>query len=157
MIHHVVMPRLLALLAAGIASPVMAQSVGPCDWQAAAQAIVEPWEENTRVFANGATRIAALDTVEPALGASHLLVLSPPLSALGERQCRVVSFAGDTGFVALDFAMLEAGYSPNIGLVFAVPVRVASKDTSFTNSAILTVTLNQATGAIDAKLALGAE
>ena len=151
------MIRAVALIAALTPSVGIAQSAAPCDWQASAQAIVEPWEENTRLFANGKVRIAALDTVEPAAGAAYLLVLSPPYTETGERQCRVIGFTNDMGFTALHFDALQSGYSPAKGLVFAVPVRVGVEGDSFTNGAILTVIVNQATGKITTDLALGRE
>ena len=49
-----------------VASASSAQTAFPCDWQARADAIVEPWEENSKTFANGAVRVALLDTIEPA-------------------------------------------------------------------------------------------
>ncbi|WP_341368285.1 hypothetical protein [Yoonia sp. BS5-3] len=68
---------LLAYLTA--MTPAAAQEAIPCDWQASAQHLVEPWEENSRTFANGDVRVAALDTIEPAAGFAYLMVLSPRL------------------------------------------------------------------------------
>ncbi len=150
------MRHLLACLLL-LGSPLGAQSVGPCDWQAAAQALVEPWEENTRLFANGEVRLAALDTIELAIAAAYLLVLSPPRAELGERQCKVVGFTDQMGFTAIHFGDLSAGYDPAKGLLFDVPVRIGDAETGFANSAMLSLTLNQATGAITTALELGRE
>ena len=49
-----------ALVALTLPLPVLAQEVGECDWRAASAAIAEPWETNTRTFANGAIRLAVL-------------------------------------------------------------------------------------------------
>jgi len=149
------MKRLASLLV--FASPVAAQSVNPCDWQASAQALVEPWENNTRVFANGDVRLAAIDTVEPAAGADYILVLSPPRSELGERQCRVIGYTDQVGFAAVYFDMLTADYDPATGLLFDVPVQIITPDGSFTNGALMSITLNQSTGAMTTSLALGNE
>ena len=125
-----------------------AQEVAECDWRASAQSIAEPWEANTRTFANGAVRLALLDTVEPAAGAFHLLILSPPYGETGERQCRVISREGTMGYASLDFAALEAGYDPAKGLTFTLPGVLYLPEESFSNSLRLTLTLNQATGEI---------
>lgn len=123
-----------------------AQSANPCDWQASAQAIVEPWEDNTRVYANGKVRIAFIDTIEPAAGAAYLLVLSPPFGETGERQCRVVGATDQLGFAGLDFDRLQAGYDAAVGLVFAMPVSTLEGD-DFVRK-VLVVTLNQSSGAM---------
>ena len=148
-------PRLFVLLLGLAAAPVAAQSVDLCDWQASAQALVEPWEDNTRTFANGAVRIAALDTTEPANASAYLLLLSPPRTLLGERQCRVVGWTEGLGFTALSFADLKADYDPARGLILTVPTRIYDPALDFSNAAVLTVVLNQSTGAIDASLELG--
>lgn len=139
------------------AAPVAAQTVEPCDWRASAAAIAEPWQDNTRTFSKGAVRLALLDTIEPAAGAFHVLVLSPPYSELGDRQCRVVSFDGGMGFGNLTFSALEAGYDPAIGLMFSLPGTIFLPEDAFQNSVMLRFTLNQATGAIDARIDLGPE
>lgn len=154
------MTRAAALFAAALmmgAGAAKAQSVGPCDWQASAQALVEPWAQNTAVFANGDVRLAALDTLEPAAGAAYLLVLSPPRAELGERQCRVIGFDDQMGFTAIHFDALQSAYDPAIGLMFTVPVRVADREGTFTNGGLLSLTLNQSTGEMTTSIALGRE
>ena len=127
----------LAIALLFLASSVNAQSVGPCGWQTSAQALVEPWEQNSAQFANGEVRLAAIDTVEPAAAAAYLLVLSPPRNELGDRQCRLVGFSDQIGFAAIYFEELTSDYDPAIGLMFDLPVRIIDLATSFTNSAIL--------------------
>ncbi|MDG4951587.1 hypothetical protein NLM59_11715, partial [Weeksellaceae bacterium KMM 9724] len=73
---------------------------------ASAGNIVEPWEDNTRTFSNGKTRLALLDTIEPAAGSFHVLVLSLPLNELGDRQCRTIGMGGGIGFSGADFSTL---------------------------------------------------
>ena len=148
-------PGRLSLLLALAPLPALSQSVELCDWQASAQALVEPWEENTRTFANGAVRIAALDTTEPANASAYLLLLSPPRTLLGERQCRVVGWSEGLGFTALFFEDLTSDYDPSRGLIFTVPARIYDPALDFANAARLTVVLNQSTGDIDATLELG--
>ena len=147
-VWHVV--RLAAVASVALVSPAVAQEVGECDWRASAHAIAEPWEQTTRTFANGRTRLAVLDLIEPAAGAYYMLVLSPPEDGLGGRQCRVVGAGNGMGFAGLKFETLEAGYDPAIGLMFSLPVSVYD-DGDF-RSHDLHLTLNQATGHIGAKL-----
>ncbi|WP_432448789.1 hypothetical protein [Aliiroseovarius marinus] len=129
-------------------SPAAAQTVEPCDWRASAANVVEPWIDNSQTFANGDVRLAVLDTVEPAAGAYHLLILSPPYSELGDRQCRVVSLDGSLGFAGLTLDAIEADYDPARGLVFALPAALYDPDTGAGNWGQLFVTLNQASGEI---------
>lgn len=140
-----------------LAGAANAQSVGPSGWQASALALVEPWEDTTALFANGAVRLAAIDTVDPASAAAYLLVLSPPLGELGEQQCRIVWFTDQFGFAAIYFDAVKSDDDPEVGLNFALPVRNIDAPTSFSNSAILLLELNQATGEMTAELALGNE
>ena len=150
--------KALAALAFCFASgAALAQEVGECDWRAAAAAIAEPWEENTRTFANGTVRLALLDTIEPANGSFHLLILSPPLGETGERQCRVISREGGEGWAGLMFAQLEAGYDPERGLIFSLPGMIYLPEKTFSNSTLLTVVLNQSTGEITVSQKLGRE
>jgi len=129
--------------------PAVAQEAVPCDWPARADNIAEPWEENTRTFANGDVRLALLDTFEPAGAPFHILVMSPPYDELGLRQCRTVGLNG-MGFGGADFGSLEAGYDPAEGLVFTMAVKVY--DGADFQPRTLRFTLNQATGAIGAQL-----
>ncbi len=139
----------LALWASLMASGAFAQDLHECDWMAMAGNIAEPWEDNTRTFANGNVRLAVLDTIEPAAGAYHLLLLSPPFDEIGERQCRVISLDGGVGFGAFDWPRLDASYDPSVGLTFHV--RVQRYDAVIANYVWnwLTFTLNQSTGQIN--------
>lgn len=142
-----------AILVLLLAGAVQAQEVGSCDdFRSSAQAIAEPWEENTRMFANGEVRLAILDTIEPAAGAFHPLILSPPHDEVGGQQCAVVSASGTMGFGGLDLAGMETGHDPARGLIFAVPATRWVPDNDAFVPATLSVTLNQSTGAIDAAL-----
>ncbi len=138
-----------ALFIAALPLMAQAQEVTPCDWRASAAAVVEPWDENARTFANGAVRLALLDTIEPAAAAFHILVLSPPFDEVGGRQCRIIS--ADTlgsGFEAINFAELEADYEPSTGLLFMLPARVYDPEDGPAKMGRLSFALNQATGEI---------
>ncbi len=140
---------LMAAALAACAAPGAAQQVQDCGWYTSAAFLAEPWAENTRTFANGAVRIALIDTVEPAAGAYRLLILSPPYSELGERQCAVVG-GDEGGFSAFRFNALEAGYDPARGLIFSAPInQLVAGDFE---PGVLTVVLNQATGEITARV-----
>lgn len=134
-----------------------AQVAAPCDWQASAQALVEPWENNSATFANGAVRVAVLDTVEPAAAAYYFLILSPPVNEIGDRTCTVVGFGKGLGYAYMDFSSLVSDYDPARGLIFTIPARIYLPEESFTNSALLEITVNQATGAVTVTSQLGIE
>lgn len=138
----------LVLLPALAAAQETIVTVQDCDWQASARNIVEPWEAHSRTFSNGKTRLALMDTIEPAAGWAWMLVLSPPYSELGDRQCKVIGLNG-MGFAGMEFGALTADYDPATGLTFTVPVSVYDPATAMPGAATLRFTLNQATGAID--------
>ncbi|MBP0483683.1 hypothetical protein [Sagittula salina] len=143
--------RILAAIGL-IAAPAAAQeglapTVMDCDWQSSAQFVAEPWEANTRTFANGRTRLALIDTVEPVGGWAWLMILSPPHDELGFRQCRMVGNNG-MGFSRLDFDMLSADYDPARGLIFDVPAGWYMDGTDDDPWQWIRITLNQLTGDI---------
>ncbi len=140
------------LAAAAIPSFSAAQSVTDCDQRARPDAIVEPWSANSRSFSNGAVRVALLDSIEPASGAFDLLVLSPPRDQMGARQCRLVSLDGALGFAALDFAAMRASYNPARGLTLRLTGKAFSPADGVTRPIRLSVTINQATGKVSAKV-----
>lgn len=122
-----------------------------------AENIPEPWEAHTRVFANGDVRISVLDTVEPAAAALHLLILSPPLNDLGERQCRVVSLnegpgGAGFGFAGLTLDGVTSAYSPANGLVLTLEIREYAPESGMFEPARLAVTINQATGDVTSEI-----
>ncbi len=141
----------LGCLATLLLMPAGAQTVSPCDWRARADVLAEPWEKNSRTFSNGAVRVALLDMIEPAAAALHLLVLSPPEGPLGERQCRIVSLEGSRGFASLDLAKLRARYDPVVGLVLKLPAGAHDGISALTRRGVLSVTINQTSGAVKAR------
>jgi hypothetical protein len=143
----------IVLLAACLPGAAVAQTIAPCDdYRSSAAALAEPWEDNTRLFASGAVRLAVTDTIEPAAGAFHLVILSPPYDEVGVRQCSVISAGEGIGFGGLSLAGMQADYDPATGLGFQLKAtRWLPASDSYTD-AILSVTLNQATGALTARL-----
>lgn len=145
------MIRFLAVLAlAGFAGAAQAQSVSDCidDFRASAWVLAEPWEANTRTFANGRTRLAIIDAIEPGAAPFHILLLSPPYGELGDRQCRILSYDGGFGFGWATLEGMQASYDPARGLSFVIPVKAPYVDGTEPWLG-LNVVLNQATGAVD--------
>jgi hypothetical protein len=142
-----------ALAACALAGAASAQTIDTChDYRASAFAIAEPWEANTRLFANGAVRLAVTDTIEPAAGAFHLVILSPPYDELGGRTCTLVTGEAGMGLAGLTLEAMLAEYDPDIGLVFRLQARRYVPQTGDFADAVLLVTLNQATGLVTARL-----
>ena len=105
--------------------PLAAQVVVECDDIARAVNIAEPWEQTSRTYANGAIRVAMLDTGgEPVCCSRSLMVLLPagggdePLY----RQCRVVLAQPTLGFYDVDVPGITASYDPVTGLLLSVPI-----------------------------------
>ena len=92
-------PGILAVCLLTLAGlPARAVTVTTCDGLASVQSIAEPWEANTRTFANGDIRLVVLDTIEPAAGAFHLAILHPPRDELGSPMCSQIALPS-WGFV----------------------------------------------------------
>lgn len=138
----------LAALAPHIAS---AQHVSLCEWRADSRNIIEPWEDHIRSFANGAVRVAMMDFIEPAAGALHVMVLTPPYTAgPGERHCWIIGRDEGIGFVTLGFANMVPGYDPVTGLSLTMSARFYDPALDFTNIGLLNIVINQATGEVAA-------
>lgn len=142
---------IFVLLLTGFAAN--AQAVRECDWVASAWNLQEPWEEATQTFANGAVRIAILDTIEPAAAAFHLLVLSPPYNEVGDRQCRLVSGnESGLGFSGLQLEGMLTGYDPETGLGLTLKAQIYDPQIDDYRAVSLWVAINQATGVITAEI-----
>lgn len=135
-----------------LGTQAIGQTVENCEWQAAARYLVEPWGQNTATFANGKVRLALLDTVEPAAGGFHVLVLSPPYNEIGDRQCRTVGMQPGIGFSGVDFESLSSSYSPETGLRFELNVRRYVPEEDLFAPGVLMMTVNQSTGSIGVQL-----
>ncbi|WP_370208176.1 hypothetical protein [Pararhodobacter marinus] len=145
------------LLAAGLlALPLSApaQVIADCDWAGSAATIVEPWEQTSRTFANGAIRIAWSDTAEPACCAAHVMILHPSGDGSDEpayRQCSLLSADRNTGFYDVDIAGVTASYDPAKGLLLTVPVRYWHEGVERGEPGLpgaVRVRINQATGTV---------
>ena len=145
MVYKIFAISLLALSA----SPLAAQQVHNCfdaatpTYPLAAEAIAEPWEENTRRFANGQLRISIMDTYEPALGAFGLLIFFEPLSESPEPRACVLVSNGSIGFVDMTLVGLEAEEIPDIGMVFSLPTVFYNPATDETESGTLEVMVDR--------------
>lgn len=149
------MNRLLfsALCLLPLAQPARAVTIGDCDdYRASVGAMVEPWEEATRTWANGKIRLVVTDTVEPAMYPFHLVVIYPGSDETGWNQCSLVSFRGMLGFAGMELMAATAQYDPAAGLTVAVPVRIPDPEAGDVADAILAVTINQMTGQVRAQL-----
>ena len=149
------MPR-LTFLTCSLALALGAQAAGAvtvsaCSGIAGVQNIAEPWEANTRTFANGDIRLVVLDTIEPAAAAFHLLILHPPRAELGIPMCSVVSSGEGQGFGGMDIGPATASYDPARGLTVSLPVSLYDPEAAdFYADKVLSVTINQSTGQLQA-------
>lgn len=124
----------------------------PCGEGPRVDTIPEPWAEHSATYANGAVRIVLLDFIEPAAGPFHILVLSPPLDALGARQCKLLSLPGGMGFADVDFAARSARYDPATGLVITLPVKLFQPEGDPDEGwAQMALRINQASGEVAAQ------
>lgn len=146
-----------ALLATAHAAPALAADtetsavVGECTLGAAA--IAEPWSTQTRTFAQGAIRVAHLDTDgEPVCCPSHLMILSPAGAPPEDyRVCHMVSAqtVAPMGFLHIDVAGIASSYDPERGLLLTVPTRTyLDANTGAYSEGTFAVRINQATGAV---------
>lgn len=143
-----------ALFAAlAVVSPAAApgQVIEPCGWVGNPASIVEPWDAKSRSFANGAIRIALLDTGgEPVCCARHLLILAPSGADDGPpyRQCLVVSAQPGSGFFDIDFAGIAASHDPALGLLLQVKLFHYTGDGGPGIPDQMAIRINQASGAV---------
>ena len=155
------MIRPLALLSCVVAfsCPPMAQAqtVAECDVRSMSEFLVEPWEHYSHSFSNGLVRLAVLNTNEPAAGAEHLLILSPPFDDMGNRQCRIVSHTDGMGFAGLYFRDMEVVQDAAPGLSVTIPAQGFDLARGFAQAGMLTVTLDQVTGDVTADFVQGPE
>ena len=124
-------------------------AISNCGGPARVDAIVEPWSDATRTFANGKIRIIALDTAEPACCSFHLAIIAPdPENELGLRQCVALNDGSEwTGFQFVDVKGTQSSYDPGRGLLLSVPVE-RYIDGTRSSKFVVDVRINQATGAI---------
>ncbi|SHI85171.1 hypothetical protein [Wenxinia saemankumensis] len=137
-----------AVALAWLASPAAAQVIRDCDSHIAnARNLALPYDEATRMFANGDITLISLLLDEPACCGAHLMVLYPdpedPFTA-----CALVTTKDELGWSNLDLPGTEGAYDPATGLTLDVPARRwdGSDFAPFT----LSVIVNQQTGVVRA-------
>ena len=145
------MPRALPALALALTpalapAPAAGQTVTPCGDRADSRHIIEPWEDHTRTFAEGAVRLTVLDLVDPAAGPIHLMVLTPPYTVAG--------WAPGLGFASLGFGGMIPTYDPTTGLTLAMPARFYDPALEFSNIGVLQVTIDQSSGGVAAAFSI---
>ena len=145
--------RILGLLPLLFGVAAEAQQVRPCfegqniPYQVSAAAVAEPWEANTRSFADGDIRITVMDTFEPALGAFHLMVLFWGNEDF--RECRLVSHA-ELGFVRMTLDGMTSTYDAKRGLVLSLPTEFFNPAEGVKESGSLEVVINRQTAEVSA-------
>ena len=148
--HCIVVAGGLLAASAAQAEPVIA----PCDGAnspASLATVIEPWDEYSRTYANGAIRVVHVDTSgEPVCCSSHIAVLFPTAEdGPAYRECVVVSDGPDyRGFLDVRLAEAAASYDAARGLLISVPVErydgVRGADPA--RSGRVRIRVNQATG-----------
>ena len=134
----------LAFCLPGVAA---AQETAPCDdYRSSAFAIAEPWADNTETYAEGAVRLAVMDTGEPAAASYFLVVLWPSADETEGRQCTLVSLPDGTGFAGLTLIGSAVSGDLASGLNFSLPAKRWLPDTDTYTDASLSVTVDQAAG-----------
>ena len=128
---------------------LQAQVLRDCDtFEANARNLMMPPEVSVRSFADGAIRLIALETIEPACCYAHLMV-TYPIPDEPYPGCTLISDEGARGFSGLLMEDLSARYDPAVGLTISVPAGAFHADAD-TTYAPLNVVVNQATGVVRA-------
>lgn len=140
-----------AMSARATATVISTASLIDCaDGPSSIHNIVEPLNESSRTYANGAVRVIHLDTGgEPACCSSYLAILSPnPNDELGNRQCKLLaSDKHGLGFMDIVIKRIDSSYDSSKGLLLSVPVLLYGEgDATIKNS--VDIRINQTSGAI---------
>lgn len=114
--------------------------------------IPEPWEANTRIFANGDVRLALLDMWDPANYAVRLMItyVDPMRHESEGRACVIVSDTDQYGFQNMDLTGMTAGYDPATGLIFSIETERYNASDETVDHGVLNLILNRATGQVTA-------
>ncbi len=151
-------PLLLITALLGLSASAHAQVVNDCYSEDADSyltdigVIPEPWEINTRTFANGDVRLVLLDTWDPANYAVHLMItyVDPERHESEGRACAIVSDRDGYGFQNISLLDMAAGYDPAAGLTFSIEAERYNPSDETVNHGLLEVILNRATGQVTA-------
>lgn len=112
--------------------------------------IPEPWEANTRTFANGDVRLTLLDMWDPANYAVRLMItyVDPERHESEGRACVIISDTDQYGFQNMSLLDMAAGYDPTTGLTFSIETERYDVATETVDHGVLNVILNRATGQV---------
>ena len=152
-------PILLIAALSGFSTSAYGQVVNDCYSETAdsyltdIRVIPEPWEINTRTFANGDVRLVLLDTWDPANYAVHLMVtyVDPSRHESEGRACVIVSDNEGLGFENMSLLDMGASYDPAKGLTFSIEAERHDPDSDSVDHGLLEVILNRATGQVTAR------
>ncbi|WP_224816967.1 hypothetical protein [Hasllibacter sp. MH4015] len=142
------MRSLFATLALGLlfTTPATAFVAAPCGPEFTPLTITEPWEENSRTFANGAIRIFEM-FIDPNVASGAALGILHPNAPGSDsyRTCTAIYAGTEFRYFGQAFvAQATAVYDASAGLVITVPIAFA--DGSGTRP--VTFAVNQATGTV---------
>lgn len=143
-------PGITATLLLAASHATAEPAVGECQgWQANAANV--DWSQPSPTYADGAIRLVALDTVEPAAAAFHIMVLMLTAGA-SEQLCYLVSAGLEGhGFAGADLSRAVASYNPATGLSVTLPVTEMLPTGDFENVPLLLL-INQAEPSVTALL-----
>ena len=125
-----------------LAAPAAAQHAGDCDtWQANARNLAWPGEDATRVFEDGAVRLIALDTGEPAVAWAHLMVTWAPIAGPGSF-CSLISLnERGLGFAGMVLPEVSVERLSDTQSQFTLPIQRHNPDSGLSDDAVLRFTL----------------
>ncbi|RFU12561.1 hypothetical protein DZD18_10730 [Rhodobacteraceae bacterium W635] len=139
---------LCAALVACAGTPALSQALRDCNtFEANARNTYPPYEQTIRSYANGAIRVIALDTSEPACCSFHVMVTHPSADGL-YADCTLISADGSLGFGTLFMDRIGASYESATGLTVTLPVGHWDEAAGRMREAPLVFTVNQATGTV---------
>jgi len=130
-----------------LSAPASAFITAPCGPEFTPATITEPWEENSRTFANGAIRIFEMFIDPNVASGAALGVLHPVPSDDGYSVRRCTAIYGSS--VSRYFGQAHVGqatavYDASVGLIITVPISFVDSDDLFPVS----FAVNQATGVV---------
>lgn len=140
-------PLLGCLAWLSLAGPAHAQSIQSCSdaYQANAIFQIEPWEEHTRLIADGRVRLTWMDTFgEPVGGSSWLMVIMPDeLEPVGDPIAAISCYlVGGPGYGFNGILFDEISIDPGHITTVEVPVSLFDPQTSDTRRDILLLSIN---------------
>ncbi|GAB5448861.1 hypothetical protein [Gymnodinialimonas sp.] len=139
------LPPLAIAATLALAAPAQAFVTAPCGPEFTPNTITEPWEENTRTFANGVIRIFEIFIDPNVASGAALGILHPAGEGEEYRICTAIYQSHEFRFFAQAFvADATAVYDASLGLIITLPVAHAGHD----GPVMLRFAVNQATGVV---------